>query len=161
MEVLHGESVMWKGNPSWKGLLLYYVKWTIVSLIPAALWVLIDRVSDSPPSSTIFFALTLLGLVLTYLGGWLKRATTRYTVTDQRIHLRTGIISRREHSTQLTRVQNVNISQTLFQRVLGIGDVDWDTAGTEVSGSDFTLRSIDDPSSVVRIVDQALQPIRQ
>jgi uncharacterized membrane protein YdbT with pleckstrin-like domain len=161
MEVLHGESVMWKGNPSWKGLLLYYVKWTVVSLIPAALWVLIDRVSDSPPSSTIFFALTLLGLVLTYAGGWLKRATTRYTVTDQRIHLRTGIISRHEHSTQLTRVQNVNISQTLFQRVLGIGDVDWDTAGTEVSGSDFTLRSIDDPSSVVRIVDQALQPIRQ
>jgi uncharacterized membrane protein YdbT with pleckstrin-like domain len=161
MEVLEGESVMWKGNPSWKGLLLYYIKWTIISLIPAALWVLIDRASDSPPSSTIFFGVTFLGLVLTYLGGWLKRSTTRYTVSDQRIHLRTGIVSRHEHSTQLTRVQNVNISQTLFQRILGIGDVDWDTAGTEVSGSDFRLRSVDDPSSVVRIVDQALQPVRQ
>jgi len=161
MDVLQGESVIWKGNPSWKGLLLYYIKWTVVSLLPAALWVLLDRTMNSPPSSTIFVAATMIGLLLTYAGGWIRRKTTRYTVSDQRIHIRTGIVSRREHSTQLSRVQNVNISQNLFQRMLGIGDVDWDTAGTEVSGSDFRLRSIDDPSSVVRVVDQALQTIER
>src|SRR5947208_651789 len=108
MDVLSGENIVWKGNPSWKALLLYYVKWTLISLVPAIVWVAIDRVSDSPPSATIFFAVTLIGLVLTYVGGWIKRATTRYSITDRRIHIRTGLISRQEHSTQLNRVQNVN-----------------------------------------------------
>jgi uncharacterized membrane protein YdbT with pleckstrin-like domain len=161
MDVMQGESVVWKGNPSWKGLLLYYIKWTVISLVPAALWVLLDRTMDSPPSATIFIAVTLLGLLLTFSVGWIKRTTTRYTVTDQRIHIRTGIVSRQEHSTQLARVQNVNISQSIFQRMLGIGDVDWDTAGTETSGADFRLHSVDDPSSIVRVVDQALHSVQQ
>ena len=161
MDVLQGESVIWKGNPSWKGLLLYYVKWTVASLLPVALWVLLDRTMNKPPSATIFIAVTVLGLVVTYVIGWIRRTTTRYTITDQRIHIRTGVVSRREHSTQLARVQNVNISQSIFQRILGIGDVDWDTAGTEASGADFRLRSIDDPSALVRVVDHALQTLPQ
>ncbi len=161
MDVLQGESVIWKGNPSWKGLLLYYVKWTVASLLPVALWVLLDRTMNKPPSATIFIAVTVLGLVVTYVIGWIRRTTTRYTITDQRIHIRTGIVSRREHSTQLARVQNVNISQSIFQRILGIGDVDWDTAGTEASGADFRLRGIDDPSALVRVVDHALQTLPQ
>jgi uncharacterized membrane protein YdbT with pleckstrin-like domain len=156
MDVMQGESILWKGNPSWKGLLLYYIKWTVISLLPAALWVLLNQTMDSPPSATIFIALTVLGVVLTYAIGSIKRTTTRYTISDQRIHIRTGIVSRQEHSTQLARVQNVNGSQSIFQRMLGIGDVDWDTAGTETSGADFRLRSVDDPSSIVRVVDQAL-----
>src|SRR6476646_8662227 len=156
MDVLQGETVIWKGHPSWKALLVYYVKWTLVSLIPAVIWLLLDSVMDSPPGSTIFFGLTLLGLVFTYLGGYVLMKTTRYTITDRRIHIRTGLLSRREHSTQLTRVQNVNVTQPLFQRLLGIGDVDWDTAGTEQASSEFRFRGVDDPSRLSRIVDERL-----
>jgi len=90
---------------------------------------------------------------------WIKRATTHYTVTDSRIHIRTGLVSRREHSTQLSRVQNVNVTQTIMQRLLGIGDVDWDTAGTEEAESEFRFVGVEDPSSLVRIVDQRLHAI--
>ncbi len=38
--------------------------------------------------------------------------------------------------------------------MLGIGDVDWDTAGTDASESDFTFRGIDDPSALVRVADR-------
>src|SRR5207245_5113674 len=99
MDVMQGESILWKGNPSWKGLLLYYIKWTVISLLPAALWVALDRIMNSPPSSTIFFALTALGLVVTYAVGWIRRTTTRYTISDQRIHIRTGVVSRQHHPT--------------------------------------------------------------
>jgi uncharacterized membrane protein YdbT with pleckstrin-like domain len=51
-------------------------------------------------------------------------------------------------------VQNVNLTQTLAQRILGIGDVDWDTAGTDAPESDFTFRGIDDPSALVRLADR-------
>jgi uncharacterized membrane protein YdbT with pleckstrin-like domain len=161
MDVLQGETIIWKGHPSWKALLLYYLKWTVVSLIPVAVWVVLDRAMSSPPGAPIFVAVTVAGLVLTYGIGWIKRSTTRYSVSDDRIHIRTGIVSRREHSTQLSRIQNVNVTQSLFQRLLGVGDVDWDTAGTEEASSDFTFRGVDDPSALARIVDQRLHATTQ
>ncbi|MDX6533747.1 MAG: hypothetical protein QOF68_1491 [Gaiellales bacterium] len=151
-----GEEVVWRGTPSWKALLLYYVKWTVISLLPAGLWVILNSTMSDPPSSTIFFALTGLGLLLTYAIGWIKRSTTRYMITDRRIQIRTGLISRNDSSTQLDRVQNVNVSQSVFQRLLGIGNIDWDTAGTDASDSDFTFYGIDDPGSLRQRVDQAL-----
>ena len=57
-------------------------------------------------------------------------------------------------ATQLSRVQNVNVTQTIMQRLLGIGDVDWDTAGTDASDADFTFRGVDDPSALVHAADR-------
>ena len=151
-----GEEVIWRGTPSWKALLIYYVKWTVISLLPAGLWVILNSTMSSPPSATIFFALTGVGLLLTYAIGWIKRSTTRYVITDRRIQIRTGLLSRNDSSTQLDRVQNVNVSQSVFQRLLGIGNIDWDTAGTDASDSDFTFYGIDDPGSLRHRVDQAL-----
>ena len=37
-----GEITVWQGNPSWKAMLLFYVKWTLLSLIPVAVWVVLE-----------------------------------------------------------------------------------------------------------------------
>jgi putative membrane protein len=148
-----GETTLWEGHPSWKAMLLFYIKWTLVSLIPVVIWVLLNAVGVDI-SSTWFDLATLVLLVLTYAGGWLLRRTTSYLVTDRRIRIRRGIASRHEATTHIDRVQNVNLSQTLFQRLLGIGDVDWDTAGTDAPESDFTFRGIDDPGALVRVADR-------
>jgi len=155
-----GEEVIWRGTPSWKSWLLYYVKWTVISLLPAGLWVILNSTMSDPPSGTIFFAVTALALVLTYAIGWIKRSTTRYLITDRRIEIRTGFLSRNDSSTQLDRVQNVNVTQSVFQRLLGIGNVDWDTAGTDAGDSDFTFYGIDDPGSLRERVDHALHASR-
>ena len=154
METLQGEELIWTGHPSWRMLMIYYVKYTIISLIPAAIWVALNAVMNNPPSSAIFFGVTVVALICTYVIGWLRLRTTRYSLTSTRIHVRTGIVSRQEHSAQLTRVQNVNVSQTMFQRLLGIGDVDWDTAGTDAADADFTFRGVDDPSGLVHAADR-------
>jgi uncharacterized membrane protein YdbT with pleckstrin-like domain len=148
-----GEKTLWQGHPSWKAMLLFYVKWTLVSLVPIAVWVVLD-VAGKSVAATWFAVATLALLVLTYAVGWVRRITTRYLVTDRRIQIRTGIASRRERTTHIDRVQNVNLNQTLAQRILGIGDVDWDTAGTDAPESDFTFRGIDDPSALVRMADR-------
>ena len=156
MDALAGEQVVWQGNPSWKAMLLYYVKWTVVSLIPVAVWIILNQFMSDPPSVLWFLIVTVLALVLTYVVGWVKRATTRYRVTDHRIQIRTGLLSRSDSSANLARVQNVNVHQTVFQRMLGIGDVDWDTAGTDSGDADFTFYGVDDPSRLVNLVDGAL-----
>jgi putative membrane protein len=148
-----GETTVWQGNPSWKSMLLFYVKWTLVLLIPVAVWVGLNA-GGSDISATWFAVATAIGLVLTYVIGWIKRQTTRYLVTDRRIHIRTGLMSRNERTTHVDRVQNVNLRQTIFQRMLGIGDVDWDTAGTDAADADFTFRGVDDPSGLVHAADR-------
>ena len=55
--------------------------------------------------------------------------------------------------TRLERVQNVNTEQSVLERVLQVGTVDFDTAGTD--DSEFRFVGIASPGSVVRFVDKA------
>ena len=133
METPQGETLVWKGHPSWRAMLLFYVKWTIIALIPAAIYVALQAAGQDS-SVTWLGGATVIALVLVYVIGWVLRRTTRYLVTDRRISIRTGLFARNERTMHVDRIQNVNMSQNFFQRLLGIGDVDWDTAGTGVGG---------------------------
>ena len=157
MDLLTGETcVLWKGSPSWRALLLFYIGGTIGALIPVVLWLILNDVMDDPPSATWFGLATLVLLVIVYVMGWIRRATTRYTITDRRINVRTGLLTRNEVSTTISRIQNVNIHQRIAQRLLGIGDVDWDTAGSDVNDSDLTFRGVENPGELMRVVDEAI-----
>jgi putative membrane protein len=134
-------------------MLLFYIKWTLASLIPIAVWVILDAAGHSV-TATWFVVATVVLLVVTYAGGWILRKTTRYLVTDRRIQVRTGLATRRERTTHVDRVQNVNLKQSIAQRILGIGDVEWDTAGTDAPDANFTFRGVDDPSALVRAADR-------
>ena len=77
----------------------------------------------------------------------------RGTEHERRLHIKRGIISRTIQETRLERVQNVNYSQTVVQRMLQIGDVDFDTA----AGDDynFVFSGVAEPADVVHMVDSA------
>jgi uncharacterized membrane protein YdbT with pleckstrin-like domain len=62
------------------------------------------------------------------------------------------------HQTRLERIQNVNSSQSLFERLLRIGTVEFDTAGE--TQFDFAFRGVGNPSQIVRTVDRALHALR-
>ncbi len=81
------------------------------------------------------------------------RLSTRYAITNQRLTIRRGILSRNLQETRVERVQNVNTHQSLLDRLLRVGKVDFDTAGSD--DSDFTFDGVADPQQVVRAVDEA------
>ena len=95
----------------------------------------------------------LVGVAVTILVGFVKRVATSYTITNRRLHIKRGIVSRTIQETRLERVQNVNYHQTVVQRMLQIGDVDFDTA----AGDDynFIFAGVAEPEEVVHMVDQA------
>jgi uncharacterized membrane protein YdbT with pleckstrin-like domain len=99
--------------------------------------------------------MVVVGVALTILIGFIRRVATSYTITDRRLHIKRGIVSRDIQETRLERVQNVNYQQGVFQRILQIGDVDFDTA----AGDDynFIFAGVADPAEVVHQVDQATQ----
>jgi len=86
--------------------------------------------------------------------GQLRRIQTTYSITNRRLTIETGLLSRRLHQTRLERVQNVNSTQSLLERIVRIGTVDFDTAGE--ADFDFAFRGVGDPRRIVRTVDRAL-----
>ena len=99
-----------------------------------------------------FYVLGFLGAIVVGIG-FLKRIGTNYTITSERLHIRRGLLSRSVQQTKLERVQNVNTDQSFFERILQIGTVDFDTAGTD--DSDFTFSGVANPDDVVAAVDRA------
>ncbi|MGZ4273594.1 MAG: PH domain-containing protein, partial [Solirubrobacteraceae bacterium] len=102
-------------------------------------------------------AVLVVFLILVVVGQ-IRRIGTTYSITNQRLTIQTGILSRDVHQTRLERIQNVNSSQSLFERLLRIGTVEFDTAGE--SQFDFSFRGVGNPHGIVRTVDRALHALR-
>ena len=146
MDLHPGERIVFDGHPSWRATLGFYA---IGFLGAVAAGVVAGIAIGTGAGVAVVVAALLIVLVV----GFVKRMGTHYVVTTQRLRIRRGILSRRVQQTQLDRVQNVNTDQSVFERVLRIGTVDFDTAGTD--DSDFPFRGIADPAGVVAAVDRA------
>jgi len=142
-----GEQVIFQGHPSWRAILGFYLKGILVAAIAGVLFKLFGS------SSATVFLVVLVIVAATVLIGLVKRLATTYTITDRRLNIRRGIVSREVQETRLERVQNVNYKQSVYQRLMQIGDVDFDTA----AGDDynFVFYGVADPADVVHSVDQA------
>jgi uncharacterized membrane protein YdbT with pleckstrin-like domain len=152
LELHPGEQVIFEGHPSWRGTLGFYLKGLVLVALGAAVAALATTIGDDfSPEWTGAAAVVLLALLL--LAGFVKRASTHYAITDQRLTIRRGILSRKLQETRVERVQNVNTSQSLLERLLRVGKVDFDTAGSD--DSDFVFEDVADPARVVRAVDEA------
>jgi uncharacterized membrane protein YdbT with pleckstrin-like domain len=142
-----GERVIFQGHPSWRAILGFYLKGILVAALAGVVFKLFGA-----GSGTVFLVV-LVVVAVTVLAGFVKRVATTYTITDRRLNIRRGIVSREVQETRLERVQNVNYKQSVYQRVMQIGDVDFDTA----AGDDynFVFSGVADPQDVVHSVDQA------
>jgi uncharacterized membrane protein YdbT with pleckstrin-like domain len=141
-----GEQIIYAGHPSWRSILAYYIKGTIGALIVGGIGFLLDGIG-------LAIGLFLLVWVLVLIAGFLRRFATVYTITSERLRIKHGIIARHVQQTEIARVQNVNTEQSVLERMLQVGTVDFDTAGT--GDSDFKFAGVEDPEEVVLAVDRA------
>ena len=148
-----GEREIFEGHPSWRAILAFYLRGLVVTIGAGLVVALATRLFGDEVDKGLVFAVVFVALVLTVLIGFIKRVTTTYAITDRRLHIKRGIISREIQQTRLERVQNVNYNQTFFQRILQVGDVDFDTAGS--GDYDFSFDGVADPEEVVKKVDEA------
>ena len=102
-----------------------------------ALVVLVVGVLVTPPPGILrdgrLFAVLVVALVVfIYVDiQYILWRTESYTITDQRIILRRGVIGRYSRSIGLTRVQDVTTYQGLVGRVFGYGTVEVESAGRD------------------------------
>jgi uncharacterized membrane protein YdbT with pleckstrin-like domain len=149
MKARNGEAIIYSGHPSWKSMLDLH----IAGLVAAGAGGAIVELATSNWGYTI--AIFAAILALTIVVGYVRRISTHYEITDRRLHIKRGILSRIEQQTTIDRVQNVETRQSLWERVLRIGTVDFDTAATDES--QFAFFGVGSPKRVVVAVDRAQQ----
>src|SRR3954451_8708797 len=147
------EHALYQGRPSWRALMTFYVAGIVLA---AAVVIVVGFLIDE---MGIAIAIAAVILALTLLIGFLRRVGTKYLLTTQRLRISRGIIRKNVQETRLDRVQNVNYSQGVLDRIFGVGTVDFDTAGSD--DSEFRFEWINDPEKVVRTVDEATQAASQ
>ena len=152
MDMIESEKLVWSGRPSWRSMVSFYLTWSIPTLIPLAVILLVRKYTDADWPIWLAIALTLVLLLIVALVAWFTRLDTQFTVTSHRLIIRHGIVSRREQSAHIDRVQNISTRQSVFDRLLRVGSVDFDTAGTD--DYEFIFEGVNHPQRLRELIAQ-------
>lgn len=138
-------------------MLAFYVRGLIVAVAAGVIAGIVTRIANGSVEVVWVAAAVLVVFVVVLVWGLIRRIATTYTITNRRLTIRSGLLSRELHETRLERVQNVNSRQRLLERMLGVGTVDFDTAAG--AAYDFSFRGVEDPGGIVRTVNAALEDL--
>jgi uncharacterized membrane protein YdbT with pleckstrin-like domain len=111
------ENTAWSGTPSQLRNLGLYLLCAAVAIA------LIGSASHFDGSMrTIVLALVLLPIGIASWR-WLVTMSTQYTLTDQRLILRSGVFGRSTEYVELYRVKDSQFTQAFVERLLGLGTI--------------------------------------
>lgn len=82
-----------------------------------------------------------------------KRNFTIYTLTADKVAIRTGVIGKAEMTIPLSKIQGVASSYSIEQRIFGIGNVLIESAGGRVGG--VPMKDIEDPEKYAKQILEA------
>jgi uncharacterized membrane protein YdbT with pleckstrin-like domain len=148
MDLHPSEHVLYEGRPSWRSILRFYGAGLLVAAAAGAIAALAD-------TTGLGVAVAIAVAAVTIVAGYVRRLSTSYVVTNERLRIRRGLVSRHTQETRLERIQNVNTDQRLTERLLRIGSVDFDTAGGD--DFDFAFAGVAHPDRIAQVVDRAIR----
>ena len=91
----------------------------------------------------------IIGVFL-FISMYLEKWTTERALTNRRLILKCGFIRRKTEEISFNRVEEVNLSQSILQRILGSGDI----KVTGTGAGEIMLKNIDDPLDVQKKVNE-------
>jgi uncharacterized membrane protein YdbT with pleckstrin-like domain len=84
------------------------------------------------------------------LGAWIRRSSSEFAVTDRRVIVKTGFLSRRTIELNISKVESIQVDQGLAARLLNYGTIT--VIGTGGTREPFSM--IYDPMSFRHAVQQ-------
>ncbi|HEX9766305.1 MAG TPA: PH domain-containing protein [Nitriliruptorales bacterium] len=142
------EEIVHEFHPHWR-VLLVALMWLVVWIAAGVVVYLVDRSSgaaDTGASSVTWGRWALLGGIVIGLASMipalLRRYARLYVLTTERMVVRSGILSKSGVEIPLENINNVLFSQSLWERMLGYGDVLIESAGAQ---GQSRLTDIPDP----------------
>lgn len=138
-------------NPTLKFVALGYVGAVVAAF--ALVVLLTALVPGFLPLIGVIIGLLLLLVPVYY---HVQAKIVRYSLTDTTIEIDRGLISRTTQHIPLRRVQDVTVTASIIQRMLGYGDITIDNASED--GGKVVLDNIDMPK---KYADMILRQMRQ
>jgi uncharacterized membrane protein YdbT with pleckstrin-like domain len=154
-----GEEFFFQGHPSWRSIIDFYIKGLLVAVLAGVIAGIVTRISGKSVDVAWVIPAVIVVFIVVLIWGFLKRIRTTYTISNQRLTINIGLLSRDIHQARLERVQNVNANQSMLERMLGIGDVNFDTAGS--AEFNFAFEGVAHPQRIVRTVDRAIREMQE
>jgi len=145
------ESVLFTVRPTMLFIKIGYAAAVIGAILLTILLAMIKFI-DIPWFVSVPIALALLLIPAYY---HLKRNMLRYTLTDSKIEIDYGLIARTTRNIPLAKIQDVTVSASLLQRILGFGDVVIDNA-SEIGGTTI-LHNINNPRQYADLILRQLR----
>jgi uncharacterized membrane protein YdbT with pleckstrin-like domain len=149
------EHVLFDGHPSWRSTPGFHIKGILAAVVAGVIAGLATRVAAGHVQVGWVIAAVVSVFAVALIVGAIGRARTTYTITNERLMIQHGLLARNHQETRLERVQNVASRQSVLERLLGVGTVEFDTAGE--AQYDFAFRGVANPREIVRAVDTALR----
>ncbi len=112
-------------RPAWRNYWVWFLAAGLLLL--TALGFLIGEATEGEGWGAeiwLLAAILVMGVVL------FKRFSWKFTVDDNRVSRHYGIISRNQQSVRIKDLRSVELDQSLIQRILGIGDLGFYSAGS-------------------------------
>jgi uncharacterized membrane protein YdbT with pleckstrin-like domain/ribosomal protein L40E len=124
-----------------------------LAALGAILFVALLTVIDNNWSGNIsWWIYILLGLSLLLIPAYfhLRQKMVRYTLTDAKVEIDEGFIFQNSRNIPLRSIQDVSVSSTITQRMLGFGDVVIDNASE--AGGKVILKNINQPKKYADVL---------
>ena len=150
------EETLWQGTPS-ATLLIGHIAGIVFVLIAIPLLARffaktmeLDKAEGMIAFGWWCTAILVFVQGIALLVAWIRLRSTMYRVTNQRVIVEQGIFSKTVDEIDLRYVDDSNFTQSLADRILGIGNVT--LMSTDTSSPRYLLRSIKDPRSVRELI---------
>jgi membrane protein YdbS with pleckstrin-like domain len=123
-----GETVTLDLRPHW----WYFAKHIVASIVLLILLVLVFQIRGTPHKVGFAF----WGILALIWAGWLGLRYlnwnfTHFVVTSKRVIYRTGVLGKHGVEIPLDRISNINFNQSVWERVIGAGDLEIESAGRD------------------------------
>jgi hypothetical protein len=119
-----------------------------------------DLLGDaSPPAATDAGDAAQSGEQVLWEGRPFLSLTEHYRITTERVQVTKGLLGRDREDIELFRVQDIDHSQGVTERILNIGDITLRSA--DASQPEVVLRNVSNPDQVHEIVRRAMLDARQ
>ncbi len=126
-----GEEIVMHRHPHWKMLVVPVLVLLVVVGLGSYLAAVIGAQSWSP-WARIVLAVIGIGLIVRFtLAPVIRWRTTHFVVTNRRVLVREGLLTRRGLDIPLRRITSVQFRHTLFERLFGVGTLVMESASDE------------------------------
>jgi membrane protein YdbS with pleckstrin-like domain len=144
-----GEEMVLDLHPHW----WYFARQVAALVLAMALAIVAVRLSDVDALAWIGAAIVLAAAAWVAYS-YVTWVNTHFVLTTDRLITRRGVVSRSGVQIPLERVNNVNFRQSIFERMIGSGDLIIESAGQE---GEQALSNIKKPDIVTNMIHSEME----